>query len=57
VVAAEEGAQVTVESRDRSLELRRGDVFLAWFGTPYTLSAAAPATLYKATVPSTGPAG
>jgi mannose-6-phosphate isomerase class I len=57
VVAAEEGAQVTVESRDRSLELRRGDVFLAWFGTPYTLSAAAPATLYKATVPRANPAG
>jgi mannose-6-phosphate isomerase class I len=57
LVAAQEGARVTVESRDRSLELRRGDVFLAWFGTPYTLTAAAPATLYKATVPSASPSG
>jgi mannose-6-phosphate isomerase class I len=57
LVAAEEDARVTVESRNRSLELRRGDVFLAWFGTPYTLSADAPATLYKATVPSAGRSG
>jgi mannose-6-phosphate isomerase class I len=51
VVAAEDDAWVTVKSGDRSLELRRGDVFLAPLGTPYTVSAAGPATLYKATVP------
>jgi hypothetical protein len=43
---------VTVNSADRSLELRRGDVCLAPFGTAYAVSASAPATLYKATFPS-----
>ena len=55
LVVAEEDARLTVESGDRSLERRRGDVFLAPFGTPYTVSAAGPATLYKATVPTAGP--
>jgi mannose-6-phosphate isomerase class I len=52
LVAAEDDARVTVESGDQSLELRRGDVCLAPFDTPYTVRAAGRATLYKATVPS-----
>ena len=52
LVAAEDDARVTVKSGDRSLELHRGDVFLAPFGTAYTVCAAGPATLYKATVPT-----
>jgi mannose-6-phosphate isomerase class I len=55
LVAAEDDAQVTVESGDRSLKLRRGDVCLAPFGIPYTVSATSPATIYKATVPTAGP--
>ena len=55
LVAAEDDARVTVKSGDRSLELRRGDVFLAPFGTAYTVSAAGSATLYKATVPTACP--
>jgi mannose-6-phosphate isomerase class I len=52
LVAAEDDARVTVESGDRSLELRRGDVCLAPFDTPYTVSAAGCATFYKTTVPA-----
>ncbi len=55
LVAAEDDARVTAKSGDRSLELRRGDVFLAPFGTAYTVSAAGPATFYKATVPTACP--
>jgi mannose-6-phosphate isomerase class I len=51
LVAAEDDARVTVNSGNRSLELRRGDVCLARFDTAYTVRAAAPATLYKATAP------
>ena len=52
LVAAEDDARVTVKSGDGSLELHRGDVFLAPFGTAYTVCAAGPAMLYKATVPT-----
>jgi mannose-6-phosphate isomerase class I len=50
-----EDVRVSVESEERSLELRRGDVFLAPFGTPYAVDATGPATLYKATVPAARP--
>ena len=55
LVAAEESARVTAESGGRSLELRRGNVLLASFGTPYTISADSAATFYKATVPAASP--
>jgi mannose-6-phosphate isomerase len=51
LVAAEPDARVSVESGEQALELRRGEVFLAPFDTPYTVRSPGPATLYKATVP------
>jgi mannose-6-phosphate isomerase class I len=55
LVVAQQDARVTAESGSRSLQLRRGDVFLAPFGNPYTVKAGNPATLYKATVPTASP--
>jgi mannose-6-phosphate isomerase class I len=55
LVVAQQDARVTAESGSRSLQLRRGDVFLSPFGNPYTVKAGNPATLYKATVPTASP--
>jgi len=55
LVATEAEPRVTAVSGDQTLALRKGDAILVPHGLAYTITATAPARLYKATVPATGP--
>lgn len=55
LVATEGEPRVTAVAGDQTLALRKGDAILVPHGLAYIITATAPARLYKATVPATGP--
>jgi mannose-6-phosphate isomerase class I len=49
---ADPGTEISVHTAAEQMQLRQGDAFLAPFAVGYAISASAPATLFRATVPA-----
>jgi phosphomannomutase len=53
VTDADDRAEITLVAAGQQTPLRPGDIFLAPYGVEFAISASAPATLFRATVPDT----